>query len=85
MAMAQGVVIGIALFGLGWRLRVTRFQVLAVVSVLVGTVIAPNVHPLDVDARGGVIYFVVMGIIMLVSGLIVLVRYLRQTRPAEES
>ncbi len=86
MAMVQGVVIGIVLFGLGWRLRVTRFQVLAGVSVLVGMAIALSIPPRDaeVDARGGVIYFAVMGIILIASGLVVLVRYLRQTEPAGE-
>lgn len=86
MAMVQGVVIGIALFGLGWRLRVVRFQLMAGVSVLAGIAIALSIPPseADVNARSGVIYFAIMGIILIASGLITLVRYLRRTEPAEE-
>jgi uncharacterized membrane protein YedE/YeeE len=84
MAMVQGVVIGIVLFGLGRRLHVTRFQVLAAVSVLVGMVIALSDPPAVLDVRNSIIYFVIMGSILTASGLITLVRYLRQTKPAGE-
>ncbi len=74
----QGLPIGIFLIYLAYTLGVSRFYVLAAISLAVG--LASSLSGLD-ESLGSAIYFGPMGVALVVSGAITLRSYLLQTQP----
>lgn len=78
--MMQGVVIGLSILYLGYSVGLGRFYALAAASLALGTgVSAAGLG----DTLGNGVYFLSMGLLVLVSGGITLRRYLLSTRPPE--
>ncbi len=76
----QSVLIGLSLLYLGYSVGLGRFYALAAASLALGTgVSAAGLG----DALGNGVYFLSMGLLVLVSGGITLRRYLLSTRPPE--
>lgn len=73
----QGLIVGAFWAYLGWHFALTRFYVLAIVSVVLGP--AAALAGLG-DIRGNGVYFSLMGVAMIVSGAVTLLSYLRQTK-----
>ena len=77
----DGVVIGIFLLYMGYKLGLVRFYALAVVSALIG--LSAALGGLD-ETMGSAAYFAGMGVALLVSGGLTLWSYLSQTQPPAE-
>ncbi|MGQ9675890.1 MAG: hypothetical protein ACUVX1_09505 [Chloroflexota bacterium] len=73
----QGLIVGAFWAYFGWHFALTRFYVLAIVSVALGP--ATALAGLG-DIRGNGVYFSLMGMAMIVSGGLALISYLRQTK-----
>lgn len=81
--LVQGLLIGGGfLLYVAYRLGLTRFHVLALVSVVAGG--AAALGGLG-DILGSGAYFGAMGVALIVSGALTLRRYLRQTQPLAEA
>ena len=76
----QAVVIGLSLLYLGYSVGLGRFYALAAASLALGTGISAAGLG---DTLGNGVYFLSMGLLVLVSGGITLRRYLLSTRPPE--
>ncbi len=75
LALLEGVLLGALLVYLGYRIKVNRFYLLGLASLLVA--LAAMILFSD-DIRSSAFTFGGTGILMLISGLIVLSRYLRR-------
>lgn len=73
----QGLLIGAFWAYFGWHFALTRFYLLAIVSVVLGP--AASLAGLG-DVRGNGVYFSLMGTALIVSGAVTLLSYLRQTK-----
>ncbi len=77
----QGLLVGGFLLFYGYRLGLVRFYVLAICAVVAGTV--TSLAGLG-DLLGSSVFFAAFGLALLLSGLLTLGRYLRQTTPPGE-
>lgn len=81
MSMVTGVWFAVLLSLMGHRYSLPRFYVLALVSLILGVLTALG----DMTFVGSVVYFAVMGGVLVTSGAIVLALYLRHhATPAED-
>lgn len=81
MPMAESFMTCIMVAILGYRMRIVRFYLMGAFALFAGVVAAlPNAG----DAVGTAIYFAIMGIALIISGLIALLVYLRRPAPTEE-
>jgi hypothetical protein len=80
MSVVEGLLLGIILCYLGYRVRLYRFYLLGGAALAIGIVAAML---FDNDITGSAFTFGVTGLIMVVSGLIVLTTYLRRHPIAE--
>ena len=73
-ALFTGILLGIGLFLIGWRTRLKRFLLHAGLSAVLGiglTFCAPD------NQVGLSVFYIVMGLLLLTSGLVYLLKYLR--------
>ncbi len=75
MALLSGILLGLVLVFLGWRTSTLRFYLLALLSSLVGGVLAFS-RVVDNVALAG--YYLVFGLVLIGTGTCVLRAYLRQ-------
>ena len=75
----DGVLAGAFLLYLASSVGLARFNILAVLSAVMG--VAMSVAGLG-DTLGTGLYFAVMGVVLMLSGVITLIAYLRRTEPA---
>ncbi|MBN1287153.1 MAG: hypothetical protein JXB47_17265 [Anaerolineae bacterium] len=76
MPVSEGVLFGLLLALLGYRLGLARFYVLAALSALVGAGVALTTDPYNLLSAA--VYFGAMGIVLIGSGGLALRDYLRQ-------
>jgi hypothetical protein len=78
ISIVEGLIFGVSMLYLGYRLGLARFYVLAFLSALIGVVTAlSGLDGLIVFAA----YFGEMGLVLTASGLFTLRTYLRQSQP----
>lgn len=80
MALLEGVLLGVLFVYLGYRVKVNRFYLLGGAALLVALA---SMMLFSDDIRSSAFTFGGTGLILLISGLIVLVRYLRRYPQAE--
>lgn len=80
MALLEGVLLGALFVYLGYRMKVNRFYLLGGAALLVALA---SMMLFSDDIRSSAFTFGGTGLILLISGLIVLVRYLRRYPQAE--
>jgi hypothetical protein len=82
MPLLTGIVFGIVMIFVGWRTSLPRFYIQAVLSMLAGIGLAFSTLG---NYVGLAAYYLVIGLILLISGAFILRKYLRQNPvPAEE-
>lgn len=81
LPVLEGLVIGAALLYMAHSLGVIRFYFLSVLSAIVGAVVF--LEGLE-NTPGLAVYFMVMGIALIVSGFLTLWNYLSKTQPPVE-
>ncbi len=79
--MLQGIFIGAFILYVGYFVGLTRFYLLAILSLVAGSAISLSGFG---DTLGNALYFGVLGVALLLSGAIALAAYLHQTTPSEE-
>lgn len=83
ISLMEGGILGVVLFYMGYRVGLSRFYLLGLVAILIGT-LAAFLFPGDIP--GTVVTFGATGAVMLLSGAYVLLRYLSQhPRPDQEA
>lgn len=80
MSVVEGALLGVVLCYLGYRVRLPRFYLLGGAALVTGIAAAML---FDNDIVGSAFTFGVTGLIMIISGLIVLMQYLRHHPIAE--
>jgi len=77
----MGVLIGLAMLYFGSKIGLMRYYLYAALSALIG--IGLSWTHISSDLSGAVYYFV-MGLVLLVTGVFTLWNYLHQTKPVED-
>ena len=77
----NGIVLGLSVFFVGYRVGLARFYAMAMVSALIGFAIALSGWP---DAISNLLYFALFGLAWIASGALTLRHYLSSTQPASE-
>ena len=80
--LVTGIIFGIAMIFVGWRTSLNRFYLHGLFSMLLGVGIAFSTWG---NYVGLAVFYLVIGLVIIVSGMILLVKYLRQNpAPREE-
>lgn len=77
----QGIAVGVFILVAGHRVALPRFYVLAVVSTLIGVILSLAGTS---ESLGAAIYYGLMGIALIISGVLTLVSYLRANQGRAE-
>ena len=77
MALSEGLIAGVVFAYMGYRVGLRRFYVLAGLSALLG--VGASLAGLG-DVLGTAVLFTGLGLALVVSGLVALATYLRQSR-----
>jgi hypothetical protein len=81
MPLLTGIVLGIFMIFVGWRTSLPRFYIQAVLSMLAGTALAFSTLG---NYVGLAAYYLVISVILLISGAFILRKYLRQNPTSRE-
>lgn len=81
LPLIVGIVMSIGIFYIGYRFKLLRLYAVGVLTIILGTVLAVLSISEDLLAP---YFFGGMGLLMMTSGTLTLLMYLRSTRPADE-